>query len=356
MVSFALENPMCALAIGTPGSGKSVAQCQLAASLSAVGLPGLLVAPTNLAAINVGGVTIHSCAGGRDELWLSPRVIAGLVSNLSQGRLDLLRSTTWMIIDEVSQCTPELLSFLSAACQAARGNELPFGGIVVLACGDPAQLPGVAKHAGRDPLFFFEQCVTPTAVRAFALGELDKRNRSTNRREMEQLKEEANQNRGSCWAVATPSPFADVPSVRLCHNYRQAGDPVLRGILEEMRGGRELSDAAVDALAMRCILVGAWGEAMPPGTMLAAALKNTTVRELNCKMRSAATRSNFILRKHLETAEKPDQVQGAPPPLKPPSEGRAPYDPRPLEFVGAAYTKGQGHRGRSSLAGAGGWV
>ncbi len=41
-----------------------------------------------------------------------------------------------LVIDEISMCTPKILSLVNAILQAAYHNDLPFGGISVILSGD----------------------------------------------------------------------------------------------------------------------------------------------------------------------------------------------------------------------------
>lgn len=64
-----------------------------------------------------------------------------------------LRKTDVILCDEVSMLDADLLDLMDEACRIARGNEEPFGGILVVLIGDLAQLapvvtPNMAKNGG----------------------------------------------------------------------------------------------------------------------------------------------------------------------------------------------------------------
>ena len=120
-----------------------------------------IVAPTGIAALNAGGVTIHS-------LFQLPfaAFIPTSNSNLQQSqniRLEdqntlrrhfkmsglkkaVLRNLELLIIDEVSMLRPDLLDAIDFMLQTVRKINQPFGGVQVLYIGDLLQLPPVIKN------------------------------------------------------------------------------------------------------------------------------------------------------------------------------------------------------------------
>lgn len=103
----------------------------------------VIAAPTGVAALNVGGQTIHSLF----------RLPIGLVTDhtkfypLSDDARVLLRKIDTVVIDEISMVRCDLLDGLDRRLRATRGrkNE-PFGGVQVVMFGDPYQLPPVLKE------------------------------------------------------------------------------------------------------------------------------------------------------------------------------------------------------------------
>src|SRR6266542_3917678 len=99
----------------------------------------LLLAPTGVAAQNIGGTTIHS------EL----RIISTQGGFRTRAYADnelrsfLLKVDT-IIIDEVSMVSAELLDFISNLFANLHNNALAFGGINVIVVGNLAQLPPVS--------------------------------------------------------------------------------------------------------------------------------------------------------------------------------------------------------------------
>lgn len=96
-----------------------------------------VVAPTGIAAINVQGQTIHSFFGFRIGVTL------GSVRPVSYEKLKVIRNLETLIIDEISMVRADLLDCIDKALRINRRNTLPFGGVQVIAIGDPYQLPPV---------------------------------------------------------------------------------------------------------------------------------------------------------------------------------------------------------------------
>lgn len=104
----------------------------------------LVAAPTGVAAINAGGVTLHSLF----QLPFEPYIPGSRVKThyrFGQAKLDLLREMEVLIIDEVSMLRADTLDCIDATLRFIRRNSLPFGGIQVLYIGDMFQLPPVVK-------------------------------------------------------------------------------------------------------------------------------------------------------------------------------------------------------------------
>ncbi len=97
-------------------------------------------APTGVAALNVGGVTIHSLFG-------FPFGILGtedIGRHLNRRIREVLSAIDMLVIDEVSMVNADLMDTMSRAMGIARGKrKLPFGGAQVVMFGDPYQLAPV---------------------------------------------------------------------------------------------------------------------------------------------------------------------------------------------------------------------
>lgn len=96
----------------------------------------VVLAPTGLAAVNVGGQTIHSFFN------FPPRLLdTSDAKKLRNQRL--VRSIKTLVIDEISMVRSDLLQAIDASLRLNRGDRAPFGGVRVILCGDLHQLPPV---------------------------------------------------------------------------------------------------------------------------------------------------------------------------------------------------------------------
>ena len=99
----------------------------------------VIVAPTGLAAVNVGGQTIHSFFG------LPPRLIRNEdIKRSRNGRV--MRRLKLLVIDEVSMVRSDLMWAIDRSLRINRGrSKEPFGGVRLLLFGDLHQLPPVVQ-------------------------------------------------------------------------------------------------------------------------------------------------------------------------------------------------------------------
>ncbi|GHT13021.1 hypothetical protein FACS189426_17300 [Bacteroidia bacterium] len=108
----------------------------------------IVAAPTGVAAINAGGVTLHSLFQLPFEPFI-PGYSNALKKNFfrfSKQKIDLLKQLELLIIDEVSMLRADVLDCIDETLRRIRHNSRPFGGIQVLYIGDMFQLPPVAKE------------------------------------------------------------------------------------------------------------------------------------------------------------------------------------------------------------------
>ncbi|MDH8702267.1 hypothetical protein M2138_001627 [Dysgonomonadaceae bacterium PH5-43] len=109
----------------------------------------VVAAPTGVAAINAGGVTLHSLFQLPFEPYIpgsSKLQSKAHLYKFSRQKLDLLRHLELLIIDEVSMLRADTLDAIDITLRSARRNYKPFGGVQVLYIGDVFQLPPVAKE------------------------------------------------------------------------------------------------------------------------------------------------------------------------------------------------------------------
>lgn len=107
----------------------------------------IVVAPTGIAAINAGGVTIHSFFG------LPCRVLAGDVrGSIRLEKIALINRADTIIVDEVSMVRADLVDAMDFNLRRITHVNLPFGGKQMVFVGDIFQLPPVVRDADRKTL------------------------------------------------------------------------------------------------------------------------------------------------------------------------------------------------------------
>jgi GTPase SAR1 family protein len=103
-----------------------------------------IVAPTGVAAINAGGVTIHSLFQLPFSPFL-PNHIAVEAKKFSREKINLIKSIDLLVIDEISMVRCDVLDAIDSVLRQFRNRYKPFGGVQLLLIGDINQLAPVAK-------------------------------------------------------------------------------------------------------------------------------------------------------------------------------------------------------------------
>lgn len=110
----------------------------------------IVAAPTGVAAINAGGVTLHSLfqlpfhpflptKNNKDELLAKIR--------FNKQRQQLLRKVELLVIDEISMVRCDVMDAIDTILKSVRRKyDVPFGGVQLLCIGDLYQLPPVAQR------------------------------------------------------------------------------------------------------------------------------------------------------------------------------------------------------------------
>lgn len=104
----------------------------------------IVVAPTGVAAINAGGMTIHSFF----QINFGPFVPgqkAAEAKKMRKEKIGIIRTLDLLIIDEISMVRADLLDAIDDVLRRIRRNTLPFGGVQLLMIGDTQQLTPVVK-------------------------------------------------------------------------------------------------------------------------------------------------------------------------------------------------------------------
>ena len=134
----------------------------------------VVVAPTGVAAVNAGGVTIHSFF----QLPFDPYLpdVKDLITeyqmpnrfkSLSKNKLNIIRTLELLVIDEISMVRADLLDAVDMTLRRVRRSSRPFGGVQLLMIGDVHQLPPVVKENERaymervypSPFFFHSKAL-----------------------------------------------------------------------------------------------------------------------------------------------------------------------------------------------------
>ena len=102
----------------------------------------VVVAPTGIAAINAGGVTIHSFF----QLPLHPFIPGAKIESkfaFSKEKRSIIKTIDLLIIDEISMVRSDLLDAVDSVLRRFRNRNKPFGGVQLLMIGDLQQLTPV---------------------------------------------------------------------------------------------------------------------------------------------------------------------------------------------------------------------
>jgi nucleoside-triphosphatase THEP1 len=134
----------------------------------------IVVAPTGVAAINAGGVTIHSFF----QMPFGPHVpnmglqkapdeadtqsMSKNIQRFSRIKINIIKSLDLLVIDEISMVRADLLDGIDEVLRRYKNRNKPFGGVQLLMIGDLLQLAPVVKEDEwqilrpyYDTIFFF---------------------------------------------------------------------------------------------------------------------------------------------------------------------------------------------------------
>jgi len=140
---------------GSAGTGKTYVLKFLIQALAKREGEGLsITASTGIAAVNIGGCTLHSFAGigVAPMLTLEDKQKILLKVLRSKDAVERWLTTTVLIIDEISMVSADLLELLDMIAREVKGEkEKPFGGIQLILAGDFHQLPPIFKSHGKSP-------------------------------------------------------------------------------------------------------------------------------------------------------------------------------------------------------------
>jgi len=220
-----IESGASVFITGKAGTGKSFV---INTFLDQTAKRVVVLAPTGLAAINVGGQTIHSyfkLGGG------------GVLTKRDTKKVNIIPPDT-IIIDEVSMVRADLMDAVNWSLQKIMGNDEAFGGVQMIFVGDLAQLPPVVTKADQ--------------------AEMDGRYKSP------------------YFFSAEAFDFFTPIQISLENVFRQANDEVLKSVLNEIRDGRY--SYQVGQALERCVISGAH---RPPQNTIYLTTINKTADDVN---------------------------------------------------------------------------
>lgn len=151
----------------------------------------VVLAPTGIAAINAGGVTIHSFF----QLPLSPYVPGTTFSTkenryrykISKEKRKIMQTLDLLVIDEISMARADLLDAVDATMRRYRDPTKPFGGAQLLLIGDLQQLAPVVADGDWEmmkdyydtPFFFSSKALAETNYKTIELKKVYRQSDST---------------------------------------------------------------------------------------------------------------------------------------------------------------------------------
>lgn len=168
---------------GKAGTGKTT----FLHDIKANGLKRMIVvAPTGVAAINAGGVTIHSffqmpfgpiIPGTQRNLQVKSKSWDYAHRRFSKEKVRIIKSMDLLVIDEISMVRADLLDGIDEVLRKYRDRSKPFGGVQLLMIGDLEQLAPVVKddewellrHHYENAFFFSSKALKKTRFTTLVL-------------------------------------------------------------------------------------------------------------------------------------------------------------------------------------------
>ncbi len=196
---------------GRAGTGKSLL---LSVFSRATDKKILILAPTGIAALNVGGATVHSAFGFHNLVNLALEDITKNSIKLSMSKQLVLKNVDTIIIDEISMLRSDVLEKINKILQCLNETDEIFGGKQMIFIGDLFQLPPVVRN--QEVLFLDEK-----------YG-------------------------GEYFFLAPSYKKANFHLIELTYNHRQDSDPEFFNILNNIREGN-LRKNDIDKLNTRVV-------------------------------------------------------------------------------------------------------
>lgn len=137
---------------GDAGTGKSHLLNEIVEAFTKASRRTIVVAPTGIAALNVGGVTVHRWAG----ITFDENVETSVDKIRRFKKTSAWTAVDTLVIDEISMLSGRILTLIDSIFRKLRKNyeAVPFGGVQIIAFGDFLQLQPVEKGVTNPKLCF----------------------------------------------------------------------------------------------------------------------------------------------------------------------------------------------------------
>lgn len=133
---------------GKAGTGKTTLLRYMVENISK---KFVVTASTGIAAINAGGVTLHSFMGIPMGIHNPSEKLEG---HFSGAKIALVNTIDALIIDEVSMIHPDIIDYIDRKLRRYRKSDKPFGGVQLIMFGDLFQLPPVVPKQEMEAIRF----------------------------------------------------------------------------------------------------------------------------------------------------------------------------------------------------------
>lgn len=158
------------LVTGGAGTGKSHLLSFLKRNYASSGLE--VAASTGIAAVNIGGSTIHSWAG----IGLANMPVDKIIENIFSAKLSKVRrrikQTKTLAIDEISMISADVFEILDKVFRAVRENDKPMGGMQIVLFGDFLQLPPISRDSYNSNFCFSSKAWEGLNLQTFILQQV----------------------------------------------------------------------------------------------------------------------------------------------------------------------------------------
>ncbi len=158
------------LVTGGAGTGKSYLLSFLKRNYSGRGLE--VTASTGIAAVNIGGTTIHSWAG----IGLANMPVDKIIENIFSAKFSKIRrrikQTKALAIDEISMLSADVFEILDQVFRAVRENNAPMGGMQMVLFGDFLQLPPISRDLYNSNFCFSSEAWQNLGLKTFVLEQI----------------------------------------------------------------------------------------------------------------------------------------------------------------------------------------